>query len=158
MCSNEYKYCEEFNMKNDKLLLSNHLCFAIYASSREMIKLYHPLLKELGITYPQYLVLLVLWEKEKISVKGLGEELYLDSGTLTPVLKRLEERGLIIRERSKEDERSVIITLTTEGNEFKEKVTMIPNAVFDKTGCNEEEIKSYNKEIRNLLHMLTTEQ
>ncbi|WP_276320377.1 MarR family winged helix-turn-helix transcriptional regulator [Bacillus velezensis] len=82
----------------------------------------------------------------------------MDSGTLTPVLKRLEERGLIIRERSKEDERSVIITLTTEGNEFKEKVTMIPNAVFDKTGCNEEEIKSYNKEIRNLLHMLTTEQ
>ncbi|MBR7881422.1 MarR family winged helix-turn-helix transcriptional regulator [Bacillus velezensis] len=106
----------------------------------------------------QYLVLLVLWEKEKISVKGLGEELYLDSGTLTPVLKRLEERGLIIRERSKEDERSVIITLTTEGNEFKEKVTMIPNAVFDKTGCNEEEIKSYNKEIRNLLNMLTSEQ
>lgn len=96
-----------------------------------------------------------LWEKEKISVKGLGEEY---SGTLTPVLKRLEERGLIIRERSKEDERSVIITLTTEGNEFKEKVTMIPNAVFDKTGCNEEEIKSYNKEIRNLLNMLTTEQ
>ncbi|MBN7744387.1 MarR family transcriptional regulator [Bacillus velezensis] len=104
------------------------------------------------------MVLLVLWEKEKISVKGLGEELYLDSGTLTPVLKRLEERGLIIRERSKEDERSVIITLTTEGNEFKEKVTLIPNAVFDKTGCNEEEIKSYNKEIRNLLNMQTTEQ
>lgn len=78
MCSNEYKYCEGFNMKNDKLLLSNHLCFAIYAASREMIKLYHPLLK-IRITYPQYLVLLVLWEKEKISVKGLGEELYLDS-------------------------------------------------------------------------------
>jgi DNA-binding MarR family transcriptional regulator len=147
-------------MKNDNLLLSNHLCFAIYATSREMIKLYHPLLKELGITYPQYLVLLVLWEKEKISVKGLGKELYLDSGTLTPVLKRLEERGLIIRERSKEDERSVIITLTTEGNEFKEKekVTCIPNAVFDKTGCNEEEIKSYNNSIRHLLNLLTSEQ
>lgn len=147
-------------MKNDNLLLSNHLCFAIYAASREMIKLYHPLLKELGITYPQYLVLLVLWEKKKISVKGLGKELYLDSGTLTPVLKRLEERGLIIRERSKEDERSVIITLTTEGNEFKEKekVTCIPNAVFDKTGCNEEEIKSYNNSIRHLLNLLTSEQ
>lgn len=123
-----------------------------------MIKLYHPLLKELGITYPQYLVLLVLWEKEKVSVKGLGEELYLDSGTLTPVLKRLEERGLIIRERSKEDERSVIITLTSEGYEFKEKVAKIPSAVFDKTGCNEEEIQSYNTSIRNLLKMLTSEQ
>ncbi|OOZ80884.1 MarR family transcriptional regulator [Bacillus cereus] len=144
-------------MKNNNLLLSDHLCFAIYAASREMIKLYHPLLKELGITYPQYLVLLVLWEKEQMSVKGLGEELYLDSGTLTPVLKRLEERGLIIRERSKEDERSVIITLTAEGHEFKEKVTSIPNTVFDKTGCNAEEIKSYNTSIRNLLKTLTSD-
>jgi DNA-binding MarR family transcriptional regulator len=105
-------------MKNDELLkLDNQLCFSIYACSREITSMYRPFLDELGITYPQYLVLLVLWEQHECTVKELGEHLYLDSGTLTPMLKRMEAADLIKRQRSHTDERKVFVHLTKKGQD-----------------------------------------
>ncbi|MFY4775417.1 MarR family winged helix-turn-helix transcriptional regulator [Metabacillus sp. RGM 3146] len=141
-------------MKENVLLLDNQLCFSIYACSREMIKLYHPLLKELDITYPQYLVLLVLWEKETLSVKQLGKELYLDSGTLTPLLKRLEERGIVSRKRSMDDERIVHVQVTEKGLALKDKASEIPLNIFEGAGLPIEEYKDLNKKIRSLLGKL----
>ncbi|MBC8078980.1 MAG: MarR family transcriptional regulator [Gorillibacterium sp.] len=120
---------------DSRLNLENQLCFAIYAASREMTKLYRPLLDKLNITYPQYLTLLALWEQDGITVKEIGERLYLDSGTLTPLLKRMEGQGLILRERVVSDERKVTITLTTAGQALKEDAYCIP-----------EKILSYNKD------------
>ncbi|WP_208560498.1 MarR family winged helix-turn-helix transcriptional regulator [Marinilactibacillus kalidii] len=113
-------------MANELLKLENQLCFSLYATTRQMTKIYRPLLKELDITYPQYLVLLVLWEVEKISVKALGERLFLDSGTLTPMLKRMEENGLITRVRSVVDERVVEVSLTEKGKDAEAKAQSIP--------------------------------
>lgn len=112
------------------LKLDNQLCFTIYACSREITKLYQPHLEKLGVTYSQYLVLLVLWERGKCTVKELGEALYLDSGTLTPLLKRLQTAGIINRERSTEDERKVLITLTSKGQALREQALEVPGAVF----------------------------
>ncbi|WP_019423503.1 MarR family winged helix-turn-helix transcriptional regulator [Paenibacillus sp. OSY-SE] len=112
---------------NDSLLkLDNQLCFAVYAASREMTKLYRPLLERLDITYPQYLTLLALWERDGMTVKSLGARLYLDSGTLTPMLKRMEQQGLLERMRDPEDERKVIITLTDKGRAMKDEAKCIP--------------------------------
>lgn len=111
------------------LRLDNQLCFAVYACSREIIKLYHPLLKELGLTYTQYITMLVVWERPEISAKDLGSALYLDSGTLTPLLKKLEGLGLIERRRGTEDERSLIVTLTQKGQDLKEAARDIPMKV-----------------------------
>ncbi|NOU93595.1 MarR family transcriptional regulator [Paenibacillus sp. LMG 31456] len=114
-------------MNQDELLkLENQLCFSIYACSREITNLYRPLLNELGITYPQYLVLMVLWEKQTCTIKEIGEILYLDSGTLTPMLKRMEDSGLVNRQRSKSDERMVFVELTEAGQELKKKAICIP--------------------------------
>ncbi|BBP88741.1 organic hydroperoxide resistance transcriptional regulator [Bacillus safensis] len=127
----------------EHMKLENQLCFLLYASSREMTKQYKPLLEELNITYPQYLALLfLLWEHGTLNVKTMGELLYLDSGTLTPMLKRMEQNGLIIRERSKEDERSVQIRLTEYGEQLKEKATAIPSHMLTGTGRSEEELKT----------------
>lgn len=111
------------------LRLDNQLCFAVYACSREIIKLYRPHLKELGLTYTQYITMLVLWEHPVISAKDLGSALYLDSGTLTPLLKKLEHQGLIERRRGTEDERSLIISLTPKGESLKEAARDIPAKV-----------------------------
>ena len=108
------------------LKLENQLCFPLYAASREIINRYTPFLKELNITYTQYLVFLVLWEKEKISVKELGNILLLDSGTLTPLLKKLEKDGYIIRSRDVNDERIVNISLTKKGYDLRNKAKDIP--------------------------------
>lgn len=114
-------------MKNAEMLyLENQLCFPLYAASRLTSQLYAPLLKELDITYPQYLVLLVLWQKGNQKVTDISNQLYLDTGTLTPLLKRMEEKGLLHRSRSKEDERSVTVGLTAEGEQLKEKALCIP--------------------------------
>ena len=115
--------------KYDALKLDNQLCFPLYAASRQIIKQYHPYLAALDITYTQYITLMVLWEDKTVSVKALGERLYLDSGTLTPLLKSLEKKGLIIRKRSKEDERILMVSLTKEGEAFKEKAADIPYKV-----------------------------
>ena len=116
-------------MPNDKyecLKLENQLCFPLYACSKEIVRRYKPFLDEIDLTYTQYITMMVLWEEQSLSVKHLGVKLYLDSGTLTPVLKTLEKKGLLKRERSKEDERNLIVTLTEEGELLKDKAVTIP--------------------------------
>jgi len=108
------------------LRLENQLCFPLYACSKEVIRRYKPFLDPLELTYTQYIALMVLWEKEEITVKEMGERLYLDSGTLTPVLKKLENKGYISRTRSSLDERSVVIALTEAGRELQEKALAVP--------------------------------
>lgn len=116
---------------DDLLKLDNQLCFAVYACSKEIIKLYRPHLEKLGLTYTQYITMLVLWEVPTISAKELGERLYLDSGTLTPLLKKLEGMGIVKRNRGTEDERSLIVSLTSKGESLKEAAKEIPL----KVGC-----------------------
>lgn len=110
----------------DALKLDNQLCFPLYACSREIVKKYNPLLDAIGLTYTQYIAMMVLWEQKQVSVKSLGEKLYLDSGTLTPVLKSLEAKGLVTRARSSADERVLIVSITEEGEALKEKAAEIP--------------------------------
>lgn len=112
--------------KYEQLLLKNQLCFPMYACSRKIIGSYSPYLKPLGLTYTQYIVLMVLWEKESVNVGQLGEILRLDAGTLTPLLKRLEKSGLVTRQRSREDERVTLISITPKGDQLKEKCKDIP--------------------------------
>ena len=113
-------------MTNNILKLSNQLCFPLYAATRQITKLYRPLLEKLEVTYPQYLVLLVLFDEESVTVKALGERLYLDSGTLTPMLKRMEEHGLVERNRSSKDERVVEVSLTEKGRGLEKQAEEIP--------------------------------
>ncbi|MEH7081191.1 MarR family transcriptional regulator [Neobacillus drentensis] len=136
-------------MDNQNLKLENQICFKIYTAEREITKLYRDLLEDLDVTYPQYLVLLVLWEKDSITVKELGQKLFLDSGTLTPMLKRMEGNHLLERKRSLEDERSVIISLTKKGEELKQKAECIPSQLLQNLSTDYEELK-------NLDHTLTT--
>jgi transcriptional regulator, MarR family len=110
----------------DMLKLENQLCFPLYACSREIVKKYHPHLDEIGLTYTQYIVMMVMWDKNRLSVKELGEKLYLDSGTLTPVLKSLESKGFVTRKRSSEDERVLIVEITDGGEALKERAAEIP--------------------------------
>jgi DNA-binding MarR family transcriptional regulator len=116
------------------LALENQLCFALYSASLAMTKTYKPLLDKIGLTYPQYLVMLVLWQEEDLLVKSIGEKLFLDSGTLTPLLKRLEASGLILRTRDLQDERQVRITLTKEGRSLKRRAQDIPAQVLCASG------------------------
>ena len=139
----------------EHMKLDRQLCFLLYASSREMTKLYKPLLDELNITYPQYLALLLLWEHEILSVKKMGELLYFDSGTLTPMLKRMEQRGLITRERSPEDERSVIVKLTSSGAEMKERASCIPQTMLAQTNLPAEELERLTHVLGSLLASMT---
>jgi len=111
---------------DDALKLDNQLCFPLYAASREIIKLYHEPLSRIGLTYTQYITMMVLWEEKRISVKALGNRLFLDSGTLTPLLKTLEKQGFITRSRSEEDERVLVVELSKEGAELKKKAANIP--------------------------------
>ena len=113
-------------MNDAALLLENQLCFPLYAASRRIIKLYRPVLDSLGLTYTQYITLLALWERDGETVKALGERLFLDSGTLTPLLKKLEVQGLVRRDRSLEDERNVLIWLTAAGRALKTQAAEVP--------------------------------
>ena len=117
--------------KYEQLLLKNQLCFPMYACSRKIVGSYTPYLSPLGLTYTQYVVLMVLWEYETVNVGQLGSILYLDAGTLTPLLKRLEKAGYVTRERSKEDERITIIKITPEGDALKEKCKDIPGKLAE---------------------------
>lgn len=132
------------------LLLENQLCFALYSASLAMTKFYKPLLDELGLTYPQYLVMLVLWEADGRTVSEIGQQLSLDSGTLTPLLKRLEAAGLISRIRAVEDERRVHINLTAAGRRLKARAGKVPGCVLDATGCTVPEISQLTREVRSL--------
>ncbi len=113
----------------DPLKLEHQMCFPLYAAARKVTGLYTPVLSELDLTYTQYIVMLVLWEKDGVSVKEIGERLFLDSGTLTPLLKNLEKKGLLTRSRSKKDERVTIAELTPEGKALREKALPIPEEV-----------------------------
>ena len=115
--------------KYECLKLSNQLCFPLYAVAKEIVKKYKPYLDELDLTYTQYIAMLVLWENKSMGVKDLGKHLYLDSGTLTPLLKKLENKGYITRERSKEDERNLIISITKEGEALKKRAVDVPAKV-----------------------------
>lgn len=130
----------------EQLLLKNQLCFPLYACGRKIVGNYTPYLKPLGLTYTQYIVLMVLWEKESVTVGQLGETLCLDAGTLTPLLKRLETAGYVTRQRSREDERITIIAITAEGNKLKKKCKDIPAKMAEKvTGLTEKEAQQLYK-------------
>jgi DNA-binding MarR family transcriptional regulator len=136
----------------DALKLENQLCFPLYACAREVIKKYTPLLKDLDLTYTQYIAMLVLWEKSSISVKELGKLLYLDSGTLTPVLKSLEAKGLVRRSRSTEDERVLIIQLTDSGESLKDKAVCVPEKVGGCIALEPDEAKEMYRLLYKLLN------
>lgn len=139
------------NLDPDKaLLLDNQLCFALYSASLAMTKLYKPLLDELGLTYPQYLVMLVLWEGDGLMVSELGQRLSLDSGTLTPLLKRLESAGLISRMRAVEDERRVHIHLTAAGRRLKAKAAKVPGCILAASQCSVPELLQLTRQVREL--------
>lgn len=134
------KLCQPDESGNyDMLKLDNQLCFPLYACSRKVVSLYTPHLKELGITYTQYLVFLVLWEKDHISVGDLCQRLYLDTGTVTPLLKKMEKDGFISRVRKKEDERIVIVTLTDKGLSLRDRAATIPSKVGRKLPLEEKD-------------------
>lgn len=114
------------NESYDMLKLENQLCFPLYACSKEFVRRYKPLLDPLDLTYTQYIAMMVMWEKKSISVKALGERLWLDSGTMTPVLKKLETKGYITRQRSTDDERSVTVTITDKGEKLKKEAKRVP--------------------------------
>lgn len=135
-------------------VLEDQLCFLLYASSREMTKKYKPLLDKLEVTYPQYLVLLLLWEQDTLTVKKLGELLALDSGTLTPMLKRMEQNGLIVRERSTEDERSVMIKLTEKGLGLQEEACFIPDRISAMSGEDKKVVEDLKASLIQLLKTL----
>lgn len=132
------------------LRLDNQLCFALYSTSLAMTKLYKPLLDRLGLTYPQYLVMLVLWEQDALTVGELGERLFLDSGTLTPLLKRMEAAGWVTRERAREDERRVVVALTPQGRKLRRSAVSVPQEVSCATQCTLDEVT----ELRQRLHGL----
>ena len=127
---------------DEVLRLSNQICFPLYASGKEIVRRYKPFLDKLDITYTQYLVLMVLWEKDHISVKEIGERLYLDSGTLTPLLYKLENRELIKKEKQPADERELIVSLTQKGKELKEEAKDVPPQIAKKVNLTQEEAKT----------------
>ena len=142
------------NRSNAALLLDNQLCFALYSASLAMTKLYQPLLAAIGLTYPQYLALLVLWERDGLTVSELGERLSLDSGTLTPLLKRLEAAGLVSRLRDAADERRVRVQLTTHGRSLKARARQIPGCVLQATHCGVAEAVALTRQVQALRERL----
>ena len=132
------------------LLLDNQICFAVYSAAHAFNRVYKPLLDRLGLTYPQYLVMLSLWERDGVPVKDIGERLFLDSGTLTPLLKRLETAGLVRRTRSTEDERQVLIDLTPQGQALKEKARDVPQSILEASECSVAELVALKSEIVSL--------
>jgi DNA-binding MarR family transcriptional regulator len=129
------------------LRLDNQICFAVYSAAHAFNKVYKPLLDRLGLTYPQYLVMLSLWERDGVPLKDIGERLFLDSGTLTPLLKRLETAGLVKRTRSTEDERQVMIALTAQGQALKEKARSVPQSILEATDCSVGQLVALKSEI-----------
>ena len=137
--------------KYQMLKLENQLCFPLYAVSKEIVKKYKPYLDELDLTYTQYITMMVMWEHAEISVKELGEYLYLDSGTLTPVLKKLEQKGLVTRARAKEDERVLLVTVTPEGEALKEKASGVPAKVGGCLLISKEEAAELHRILKKIL-------
>ena len=144
--------------KYDCLKLENQICFPLYACSKEVVRRYKPLLDELELTYTQYIVMMVLWEKEKMKVKELGRHLFLDSGTLTPVLKKLEAKGYISRVRSKEDERNLLVTITEEGKNLRERAVKIPEKMRKCVELSQEEAMQLHSILHKLLSSMELEE
>jgi DNA-binding MarR family transcriptional regulator len=140
---------------NAALLLDNQLCFALYSTSLAMTKLYKPLLETLGLTYPQYLVMLVLWEQDGMTVSALGERLTLDSGTLTPLLKRMQASGWLTRQRAAEDERRVLVSLTAEGRKLKTKAGAVPACLVQAASCPVPELMALTQQVQALRERLS---
>ncbi|MFF7633083.1 MarR family winged helix-turn-helix transcriptional regulator [Kitasatospora sp. NPDC008050] len=138
------------------LLLDDQLCFALYAASRAVTNSYRPLLEDLGLTYPQYLVLLVLWEHGAVPIKDIGAALQLDYGTLTPLIKRLETAGLVRRERRPDDERTVRVILTEQGTDLRERARTVPTAIGDAMGLSPQEFSDARSLLRRLTANVTT--
>lgn len=130
--------------------LDEQLCFALYSTQLALNKVYRRLLSPLGLTYPQYLAMLVLWERDSVTVSEIGERLYLDSATLTPLLKRLESSGLITRTRGSHDERQVVIQLTKEGRELKARAKSVPADLFCAAECTPDDITSLKQQLESL--------
>lgn len=144
----------DINTKNyEALKLRNQLCFPLYACARETVKLYKPWLDRLGLTYTQYITMMVLWEHKALTVKALGQQLYLDSGTLTPLLKKLEEKGLVTRRRSSEDERNLIVTITAQGEAMRDDALHIPAEMAKCVNLTEEESLALYKMLYKMLEI-----
>ena len=137
------------------LRLDNQVCFALYSTSLAMTRVYKPLLEALGLTYPQYLAMLVLWEKDGLMVSELGDKLFLDSGTLTPLLKRMEASGLVSRIRAVEDERRVHISLTAKGRALKTQAASIPACILSASQCSIPQLMSLTHQVQTLRGKLT---
>lgn len=137
--------------KYDSLKLENQLCFPLYACSKEIVRRYKLFLDKLNLTYTQYIVMMVMWEEKELNVKELGDKLFLDSGTLTPVLKKLESKKYITRERSKLDERTLIVTLTQRGEELKEKALEVPAGMRGCLNVTDEEMVQLRKMLNKIL-------
>lgn len=145
----------EINMDAyDALKLENQLCFPLYACSKEIVRKYTPFLDELDLTYTQYITMMVMWDKKEMNVKSLGESLYLDSGTLTPVLKKLESKGYITRQRSKDDERNLCVSITKEGEALREKALHIPQQISKCVNLEPEEAKQLYQLLYKVLKQL----
>ena len=129
------------NEKYENLKLDNQLCFPLYTASRLVIHRYQPMLKDLDLTYPQYLVLMVLWEKDEVNLSAIAEKLQLQSNTLTPLLKRLQQRGFLDRKRSESDERNIVITLTDKGKKLKDQACNVPELLSEQLPLSAEEAK-----------------
>ncbi|MBP3127803.1 MarR family transcriptional regulator [Thalassospira sp. ER-Se-21-Dark] len=136
--------------KDDLLQLEKFLCFSIYSAGHAFNRVYKPLLDNLGLTYPQYLVMVTLWQEDNQSVRSIGSKLYLESSTLTPLLKRLEANGLVSRKRDPEDERSVRVSLTDTGKELRNTAEEIPPCILDATGLDIETAKRLNRDLRTM--------
>jgi DNA-binding MarR family transcriptional regulator len=141
-------------MNYDSLKLGNQLCFPLYACSKEIIRKYKPFLDPLGLTYTQYIALMALWEEDNLTVKALGERLYLDSGTLTPLLKKMEGQKLIKRIRSSEDERNVYIKLTEDGNLLKDKAAAVPEQIGRCFSLSSEEVLFLHQTLHKILKQI----
>lgn len=143
-------------MTDTALKLENQLCFPLYAASKEVVKQYKQLLDPLGLTYTQYIAMMVLWDEESINVKSLGKRLYLDSGTLTPMLKKMEAKGWVLRNRDLKDERNVIITLTKEGEKLKVAAAHIPQEISQCISFSPEEAKQLYGLLYKVLGQITS--
>ena len=141
---------DDKKVKTMPLLVDQQLCFALYSANLAMNKVYLQLLSQLDITYPQYLVMLVLWQKDDLTVSEIGEQLFLDSATLTPLLKRLESAGLIMRQRTRQDERQVAVTLTEAGRALRSKAESIPEAVKCATACDDDALLALKVQLDGL--------
>ncbi len=139
----------------ESLRLKNQLCFPLYACSKEVIRRYKPYLDKLDLTYTQYIAMMVMWEKKEVTVKELGECLYLDSGTLTPVLKKLEEKNYVVRNRSKVDERNLIVSITQAGEDLKEQAVQIPASLGACVSVEPQEAQELYRLLYKLLDGLT---